>query len=330
MAFNRLGYRAWGGDRTRHLWRPVVVARSGISLIMKRRWLRLMLVLAWLPVLVPAFGIFAFEYSSTEPGLQRMIVGFVSQPLGRPDLGNAILQDHEAARHEVWSILILTYFRFPQLFAMVALIGMIAPLLVSYDLRTKAYLMYFSRPLTPLQYIIGKSSVIWYFLVAVVTLPALLLYVLGILLSPDVSVVAETIDIPFRIFAASVVLLVPTTMLAILYSSFTSESRYATFAWFATWVMGIVAYQFLTFSQMQSERPPRRRQRGPIDWESMGVDLDRWRPLSPFHMLGKVEAWIFGVDRTAGSVWPSAIVLTAITIIGLFLIHRRIKGRLSV
>ena len=288
--------------------------------------------LAWLPVLVPAFGIFAFEFSSTEPGLQRFIVDVVSHPLGRPDLGQMILGDMETARHEVWSTLILAYFRYPQLFAMVGLIGLIAPLLISYDLRTKAYLMYFSRPLSPTQYIVGKSAVIWFFLGSVVTVPALLLYILGVLLSPDLSVIEQTWDIPLRILAASVIFLVPTTTLAVVYSSLTSESRYATFAWFATWAMGFVAYQFLTFTTaaMSGRRPPRRRGPGPVNWEEYGVDLDRWRLLSPYHTLGKVEAWVFGLDTTSASVVPAMCVLIAITVGGLWIVRRRIIARLSV
>ena len=286
MPVHDLGYRSWDGYRAARILRPLVVARGGIKLILKRRWLRIMLVLAWLPVLIPAFGIFAFEFSSTDPQMQRVIVDIVSDPMGRPDLGELIIADHETARHQVWSALLLAFFRYPQLFAMVGLIGLIAPLLVSYDLRTKAYLMYFSRPLMPSEYIIGKSAVIWFFLGAVVTVPALLLYLLGVLLSPDLSVVSQTWDIPFRILAASIVLLIPTTTLAVVYSSLTSESRYATFAWFATWAMGFVTYQIMTYSTAAMSSGRRRRRRGPVDWEELGVDLDRWRLLSPYHTLG--------------------------------------------
>jgi hypothetical protein len=287
-------------------------------------------VLAWLPVILPAFGIFAFEYSTTSPGSQRAIVNLIRGPLGRPDLVEAVVSDPENARHEVWSMLILAYFRYPQLFAMVTLIGLIAPLLVSYDLRTKAYLMYFSRPLSPSEYILGKSAVIWFFLAVVVTIPALLLYLIGVLLSPDLSVVIETWDIVFRILVASIVLMIPTTTLAVFYSSLTAESRYATFAWFATWIMGSVAYQFLTFApmQMSGNRPPPRR--GPVNWEDLGVDLDRWRLISPYHTLGKVEGWVFGLDPTSASVVPAVCVLVGITVIGFWIVRRRIIARLSV
>ena len=331
MPVHDLGYRPWQGDRTTQWVRPWVVARSGISLVWRRRWLRTMLMLAWLPIVVPALALFAFEYSSVEPDFQRAIVGLMRGPLRQPELARQLVDDPDQARHQVWSTLILVFFRYPQLFAMVGLIGLVAPMLVSYDFRTKAYLMYFSRPLSPLQYMLGKSAVIWFLLAMIVTVPALLLYLVGVLLSSDFSVIAQTWDIPLRILGASAVLMIPTTALAMGYSSLTSESRYATFAWFATWAMGFVAYQILTFSEAaMSGKLPRGRQRGPVNWEELGIDLDKWRWLSPYHTLGKVQAWVFDLDTTSASVVPSFLMLGAITVAGFWVVRWRIIARLSV
>jgi len=328
MPVHDLGFRSWKGSRTPPLLRPWFVARSGISLVWRRRWLRLMLMLAWLPMVVPAVGIFVFEYSSTEPEMQRAVSQILRGPFERPDLANLALTDPDQIRHEIWSTLILTFFRYPQLTAMVLLVGLISPMLVSYDLRSKAYLLYFSRPLSPTEYIVGKSAVVWFFLALIVTVPAMFLYVVGVLLSPSISVVGETWDIPLRILAASMVLVIPTTALAMSYSALTSESRYASFAWFATWVMGFVAYQFLTWMSV-SEVPRRRRGRGPR-WEDLDVDFDRWRLLSPYHTLGKVESWVFGLDPTDGRVWPAIVLLVFITVAGTLFVRHRLIARLSV
>jgi hypothetical protein len=287
----------------------------------------MMLMLAWLPIIVPAMGIFAFEYSATEPGAQRPVAGFLRGPMQRPDLALETMRDPSSARHEVWSTLILAYFRYPQLVAMVLLVGLIAPMLVSYDLRSKAYLQYFSRPLSPMGYILGKSAVVWFFLAITITIPAIVLYVVGVLLSPELSVVYETWDIPLRILAATVTLVIPTTALALCYSSCTSESRYASFAWFATWVLGYVAYQILTFAPAGGR--PRRRRDGPI-WDDLNIDFDKWRLLSPYHTLGKVESWVFDLDRTDGSVLPSILALIAVTVGGVWVVRRRLIERLSV
>ena len=260
-------------------------------------------------------------------------------------------------------------------------------MLISYDLRSKAYLMYFCRPLSPIQYIIGKSGVIWFFLSMITALPACALYLVAIMMSPDLSVIGDTWDIPLRIAAATVVLVVPTSALALCYSSFTSESRYASFSWFATWVMGGVAYGQLTYAgvQMRPRRPrrgrrfgdgaseqldesmpreiavqgqeflaqrdfgppngdfgPPRGRRGDFDLERLdqiqahqqsmfeGVDFDKWRLLSPYHTLGKVQEWVFGLESTDGSVIPALVMLIAITVVCWWIIRRRIVARLSV
>jgi len=150
MPVHDLGYRPWRGKRTSRITRPAVVAKGGVSLIWRSRWLRIMLMVSWLPIIFPAIGIFFFEYSTTDPTWRQAAVNMVSGPIQRPDLAEIVLDDPSLVRHEIWSPLILTFFRYPQLVAMVMLVGLIAPRLVCYDLRSKAYLQYFSRPLLPL------------------------------------------------------------------------------------------------------------------------------------------------------------------------------------
>lgn len=331
MPVHDLGYREWSGNRMPRLLRPLVVARSGISLVWRRKWLRLMLILAWLPIFLPAMVIFFFEYSTTDAEMRGFVAGFLRTPVvQRPDLSMQVFNDPTSVRHEVWSTVILFFFRYPQLVAMVLLVGLIAPMLVSYDLRSKAYLMYFSRPLTPMEYILGKSAVVWFFLFMIVTVPALVLYVVAVMLSPNLSVVAATWDIPLRILGASVVLVIPTTAVALCYSSFTSESRYASFAWFATFIMGYVSYMILTFAGARNLPQQRRGRRGGPTMEELGLDPDRWRLLSPYHTLGKAESWVFGLDPTAGNVlWPM-LVLLIVTVGGIVIVRHRIVARLSV
>lgn len=330
MPVHDLGYRSWEGRRTPRLLRPLSVARSGISLVWQRKWLRFMLILAWLPIVFPAMGIFAFEYSATEPDMREITSELLRGPLGRPDLAFMANNNPDRVRHEVWSTFILTFFRYPQLTAMVLLVGMIAPMMVSYDLRSRAYLLYFSRPLSTWEYVLGKSAVIWFYLALIVTLPALALYVMGVMLSPELSVVGQTWDILLRILAASFVLIIPTTALATCYSACTSESRYAMFSWFATWTMGFVAYQILTYAPVRSSVPRNRRNRPQWNEVMDQIDFDKWRLLSPYHTLGKVQSWIFDLDTTDGSVVPAIVLLAAMTVFGLWMVHNRIKSKLTV
>ena len=70
--------------------------------------------------------------------------------------------------------------------------------MISQDFRSRAFLLYFSRPLTKVQYIAGKAATISLYLLCVTMFPALLLYLVGVLLSPDISVLYATWDLPLR------------------------------------------------------------------------------------------------------------------------------------
>ena len=58
------------------------------------------------------------------------------------------------------------------------------------------------------------------------TIPALAVYFIGVLFSPNLGVLLNTWDIPLRILLASGVLAIPTTALALCLSSIVHESRY--------------------------------------------------------------------------------------------------------
>jgi len=52
--------------------------------------------------------------------------------------------------------------------------------------------------------------------------------------------------------------------------------------------------------------------------------------MSPYHTLGKVQSWVFGLDETEGGVWPAVAMLVAITVLGTWVIRQRLSARLRV
>ena len=151
-------------------------------------------------------------------------------------------------RPTLWSEVLFLFFRLPQAFSVVIVIGMVAPKLISRDMKNRAFLLYYSRPITPWQYLLGKCAIVWAFLAGLTTLPAIMLYILGISLSPDISVFLVTWQLPFKIVLASCVLCIPTTLFALMLSSLTRESRIASFGWFVVWILGSIAYGIMTLS----------------------------------------------------------------------------------
>ncbi len=291
MPIHDVGYRSWSGPLGSWRSRWTVIAGMGIRMIWRSHWVRRMLLLAWLPAASMGLAFFLYEQALKHPDTTAVLLMLLKW---LPHSGPALQMWASApleSRHAVWSLFLITFFRYPQGTLMVLVVGIIAPPLVARDFRSRAFLLFFSRPLTPLEYILGKSVVLWCYLAAITTLPALIIYVLGVLLSPDISVVAYTWDLPLRILLASFVLIVPTSALALCFSSMTTEIRYAGFAWFTMWVMGWVAYVYL---------------------QKIGAS-HQWSMISLYHMLGRVQEWVFGLSTNPTDVSAAATLLAVVT-----------------
>jgi ABC-2 type transport system permease protein len=404
MPLHDVGYRPWQGERLGSGSAIGVIALTGIKLAWTSRWLRRMVFFAWSPALVFATSFFAFEQAIDEGRLANMrdaaragrnldgvgMLGTVlADTLGktpghaagtravRREGGPPVDQKVDVAetRRVVWSRLLLAFMRVPQALLLAGVIGLVAPSLVSRDLRAKAWLVYFTRPVGRLEYILGKAAILGVLVAAITVLPALALWLIGVLVSPSVWVAVDTWDLPLKAVAASVVLAVPTVLLALAYSSATAESRIASFAWFATWAACWIAHSTLTTADMvaaarQAETTveagsgPREGRTGSwvedpfgdleedasrverrsssstrssgnglprrFRWlaKAAGMDpsIDRWAWLSPYHALGVMQAWIFGIETRPQAVVPSLVSLALVSLVALIVLLNRIDA----
>ncbi len=348
---NRLGYRGWSGQLESGWLRWTVIASVGIRRAWQSRWLKRMLFFAWLPAIVWGVGFFAWEQAvlypewraPLEPILRKNPSMNNFRQRGRrgegplpsmleslpPTKFSQLQESYEAndlgrSRHTVWGWLLQSFFRNPQGVLMVMVVGLIAPPLISQDVRSRAFLLYFSRPLTRAEYLLGKLASVWAYLSMISTSPALSLYVVGVLLSPDLSVVSATWDLPFRILAASLVLMLPTSVLALCFSSLTQESRYAGFAWFAMWILGWFTYSVASSIEIANAEIQQFQTGSPIDPQQSA-----WTHVSLYHTLGRVQSWVFGF-ADFGDVLISALILIGVTVIALAILLRRISAPMRV
>ncbi len=353
MPLHNLGYRSWDGHRTPQWSRWWIIANSGITLAFKSRWVRRLMFFAWLPVLYWGIAFFILEQTLSRgfqgqlPTTQILEENVPELELAQQQAINAIAADRirdqfafvpsadklaEAIesgddvqiRNKVWNWLLMTFFRYPQATLILFLVGFIAPGLISRDVRSRAFLLYFSRPIGRLEYIIGKLLIPGMYIVAVTTLPALVLYLFAIGLSPNLNVIYATWDIPFRIVLASVFLVVPTAALALMFSSLTHESRFASFAWFAVWALGHGAWFAILISQaIREETAPF----DPIVLESQIVQ--GWSVLSLYNNLGDIQSWVFGFSDLKDA-WPGIVALITITVVSLCILFHRVSAPIRV
>jgi hypothetical protein len=350
MPLHDVGYRSWTGRRLPPWAAAGVIATTGVKLAWTSRWLRRAVVLAWSPALFFAASFFAFEQAVEEGRFaslqERAVMGrnidgvgmlgtILAETLGKSSAeGRPVDEtpDVVVTRRLVWSRLLLAFMRAPQTVLLAVVVGLVAPTLISRDLRAKAWLVYFTRPVGRLDYICGKMAVLAVIIAAITVVPAVALWFAGVLVSPSIRVVAETWDLPLRILAASLALAIPTVLLALAYSSLTAESRIASFAWFATWAACWIAHASLTTADLVAAaeahdlaaiaidgeedaawQPAPRR----LNWiaRAAGLDttIDRWSWLSPYHAIGVIQAGIFGVESRSRAIVPPAIALVAMS-----------------
>ncbi len=361
MPVHNVGYRPWAGKKTPQWKRWWIISQTGISLAFKSAWVKRIMFFAWIPLLY--WGVFFFgigQYIDLSPAEKPFtskndparLVGAAPVPqsfknranraLRRESLGTFIdnfplplpgrrevikalsSDDDDVLRNRVWNSLFLGFLRYPQATVILLLLGFIAPGLISRDFRSRAFLLYFSKPIGRIEYMLGKLFVPAVFIVFVTTLPALVLYVFAIGMSPNLTVVFATRDVPLRIVAASACLIIPTSLLALMLSSLTHESRFASFAWFAIWALGHGAWASIVVAQWI--RMAARGEDGSVFSSDLVND---WSVLSLYNNLGEVQSWIFGF-RELSEIWPEATVLIVLSLVSIVVLYRQISAPVNI
>ena len=77
MSVHNLGYRSWTGQRTSGLTRWSVISGTGIQRAWQSKWLRRMLLFAWLPAVWFGVGFFLWEQSLINPEWREGLMPFL-------------------------------------------------------------------------------------------------------------------------------------------------------------------------------------------------------------------------------------------------------------
>ena len=219
------GYQHWSGTLTGHGWRGLTIARHGVRVGNKNRFVRVLLLVSWLPALGLAaslciWGLLERGSSLLRP-LMPMLSGFINPQL---------LQAPRTYRVEAWTIC-FDYFLFIEMYCSMILVLLVGPSLISQDLRFNALPLYFSRPLKRIDYFFGKLGVIVVFIGMVMIVPSLIAYVLGLLFSFELSIFKDTFMLLLCSIAYGLLVAVVSGVLMLSLSSLSRNSRYVGLFW---------------------------------------------------------------------------------------------------
>lgn len=275
MPIHDQGYRRYGGRREAHGRTWWVIARAGImERLRERKFLGLLLV-AWLPFLVRTVQLYiAANYQQT------------AQFLGpTPGLFREFLQ-----QQGIFVFFITMY---------------VGAGLIANDRRANALQIYLSKPLTRVDYVVGKLATLLIFLIAVTWVPGILLLVMQMMFAGNLTFLQANLFLfpAITAYAAVAVTVAAFSMLAL--SSLSRSRRFV-----AVMYAGLI---FFTAAMYQALR---------------GITGTRvWAIISPGDVLDVFADVIFRNQTTPPIPFPAALVFVVLLLgASVLVLERRVRG----
>ena len=195
MPIHDQGYRRYQGGRTPAGRAWTVIATTGVRMLVRRRGLLALLLVAWFPFFARAVQIYA---AANLPQ-----ASFLAPT---PEMFREFL-----AGQDIFVFLVAVY----------AGAGLIAN-----DRRANALALYLARPLTRVEYVFGKLIVLMTFLLLVTGVPALLLLVVESLLAGNLVFLRQNVHLVPAVILFSLLQALTVGAVVLALSSLSHSSRY--------------------------------------------------------------------------------------------------------
>ena len=268
------GYRRYGGQRARHGRAWAVIASAGVRTLFRKRAFLGLMFLAWGPFFVRAVQLYA---AANLPQ-----AAFLAPT---PQLFRDFL-----AQQDAFVFFVTVY----------AGAGLIAN-----DRRANALQIYLSKPLSRLEYVIGKLAILAGLLLLVTWVPGILLLIVQILFAGNFTFFLDNLYLfpAITLFSLVRVLTAASIMLAL--SSLSKSSRY----------VGVIYAGLIFFTQALSGVLRAVTSSSSMAWVSVESNLNQ---------IGDV---IFRLSPRADLPWiVSLLVVVGLIALSAFVLERRVRG----
>lgn len=296
-----IGYRRLPARSQR--WAPWPIARTALALAFRKRSAKVAAALC-------AFVVFV--HAVTLVG--QVLVGRLADEMGQGPgafagemIARAVGQVHET----------LSTFVGVQLYATTILLAVVGAGLVADDRRTRAFELYFSRPLTGRDYVIGKLLVAIAVPVATIVVPFVLLFALAVGIAPhELALALWPLALPGLLAAVLAALVLAGTIVGA--SAIGERSRTVGVAY----VLGLVVLGALA-DGLSDAGQRWAGYLGPLrDVQTVSDALLRVMSTS------MLTEWLSLRESTNASAWISAAVLVAMTVAGVLVLLARVRKEL--
>ncbi len=205
-------YASWQGKRLTHPATWLVIARSGIRML----WTR---------------GMILFLFFASIPFMVRAIQIYVFSRLG----SQVIVQSQSLQALKINPHFFLSFLQ-GQFFYLLIILVFVGTGLIANDKKYKAFSLYFSKPVSLIDYLSGKYLIISSYGLAITLVPGLLLFLIQLALSRDAAFAQTYYWIPFSLIAASLLAVSILAVVALAFSSLGNNQRTAAILFFGTLV----------------------------------------------------------------------------------------------
>ena len=289
MALYDQGYRHWDGPLSGHATRWFTITQNGVRQALRNKWFVAVLLLAQLPMVGLSFVAFGMLQAGDR----------IAQMEGADA---AAVKMAEGLGADFFLQIVPM-----EIFWVVVIGAFVGSGLVARDRESRALEIYFSRPLTRLDYLFGKFGIVFTFSMIATIVPSLLLYTVAVICQPTMGYLKQTLTIPLALAATSIVISVAASAVVLAFSSLGSRPRLVGVGW--------IAFHFVTlafaglFAEL-TEKP---------EFAILGFLNNLERMAIAF--LGATVSREYQFDW----MW-SALVLAVLTVAGMLLVLRRVRA----
>lgn len=243
MAVTDTGYRIWQGVLRSPLTRWFVIARTGIELELRKKNTRRLIMFSWAPILYCLLVFFAISWFVRSGfGNFKDPIFFLMKTMNVPDsVFTKLADDPSLVQEGIWTAIFFTYMSYTQMTFSMLIAGVVGANLICNDSRGNSFLLYFSRPITPFEYFLGKFSTVAFFIFCTSLFPSVLLYILSLGMAQSFNIILITFPVLIKILGAGLVMAIPASVIILFLSSLFRESRFPLIMWFAVLFLGLVA-----------------------------------------------------------------------------------------
>ena len=273
MPIHDQGYKRYGGTRSRGRAWLVIFTTGARAMMGNRKWISLM-ILSWIQFIVRAVQ-FYIAANLSQAAIVAPSAATFRDFFDKQDLPVFIVT--------VW----------------------LGAALIAQDRRANALQIYLSKPLTRLEYIVGKLSILMAFLLFITWVPAMLLLVVQVVFAGNFQfLTANAYLFPaITVYALVEVVMVSMAMLAL--SSLSANSRFVGILYTALIFFSDAIYNVLRAVTGGTS----------VSWVSFGNNLAQ---------VGDV---IFRVPLRFETPWPvSLAIVVALVVVSGIVLERRVRG----